>query len=532
MRYLIVVFLIAFIAINIDAQTKVDAQIGKVSYVSSQNVYVKFESTKNISVGDTLFSTRDNALVPVLVVTALSSTSCVCTSISDTALPISMEIATKNRVKRTLPKNEIVKPKAANDSIVTTDTEKNVKQSEYKQKINGSISASSYSNFSNTDVANSNRYQYNLSLDAKNINDSRLSFETYTSFRYNQNEWYLVKQDVFHALRFYSVNFRYDINKNNQLCFGRRVNPKISNIGAIDGLQFETKINKFSLGGFVGSRPNYIDYNFDFNLPQFGAYIAHNVKNSNGEMQNTFAFVNQMNSSKTDRRFAYFQHNNSLLKNLYLFGSIELDLYKNVNGKAQNTLSLTSSYVSLSYRPWRRISLSTSYDIRKNVIYYETYKSFINQIIDNETRQGLSFQANYNSLKNIYFGVRTGYRFPSKNSNESKNIYGYVTYSKVPWINVSTTIATTWLQSNYLRGNIYYLNISRDIFKGKVYVESGYQYVDYSFTGALSSLRQNIVDISVSLRLIKNLTFSIKFEETFENSNRYSRLNLQLRQRF
>lgn len=526
MKYLVVVLWLSFFAIS------VDAQVGKVSYVSSQNVYVKFESTKTISVGDTLFSTKDNALVPVLVVTALSSTSCVCTTVSDAILPVSMEITAKTKAKSIVNEKKIEKPKAINDTALVTHNEEKVKQSEYKQRINGSISASSYSNFSNTVVANTNRYQYNLTLDAKNINDSRLSFETYTSFRYNQNEWNLVKQDVFHALRFYSINLKYDINKNNQLCIGRRVNPKISNIGAIDGLQFETKMSNFSLGGFVGSRPNYIDYNFDFSLPQFGAYVAHSAKVLNGEIQNTFAFVNQMNTSITDRRFAYFQHSNSLFKSLYVFGSVELDLYKNVNGKAQNTLSLTSSYFSLNYRPWRRLSLSTSYDIRKNVVYYETYKSFINQIIDNETRQGLTFQANYNSLKKLYFGVRTGYRFPTKNSNESKNIYGYVTYSKVPWIDVSATLATTWLQSNYLSGNIYYLNISRDIFKGKVYAECGYQYVDYSFTGVLSSLKQNIGDISISWRLLKNLTFSVKFEETFEQKNKYSRLNLQIRQRF
>lgn len=510
----------------------VEAQVGKVSYVSSQNVYVKFESTKNISVGDTLFKTQNNNFVPVLIVTALSSTSCVCTSISDTVLPISFELTTKNKLKPALAKNDSFEPKVIKDTTILAVNEEKVKQSEYKQKINGSISASSYSNFSNTAVANSNRFQYNLTLDAKNINDSRLSFETYTSFRYNQNEWSVVKQDVFHALRFYSLNLKYDINKKNLLYFGRRVNPKISNIGAIDGLQYETKISKFSLGGFVGSRPNYIDYNFDFSLPQFGAYISHNAKGANGEIQNTLAFVNQMNTSKTDRRFAYFQHSNSLIKNLYFFGSVELDLYKNIEGKSQNTISLTSSYFSLNYRPWRRLSLSTSYDIRKNVIYYETYKSFINQIIDNETRQGLTFQSNYNSLKNIYFGVRTGYRFPTKNSSESKNLYGYVTYSKVPWIGVSATIATTWLQSSYLRGNIYYLNISRDIFKGQVYIDCGYQYVDYSFTGTLSSLKQNIGDISISWRLLKNLTFSVKYEETFEQSSKYSRLNLQIRQRF
>ncbi len=536
MRYLILASLIIIFAENSNAQKNGETATGKVSYVSSQNVYVKFESTKNISIGDTLFVTSENLSIPALIVTNMSSTSCVCSSIAGVNINLALEIVAKHRDKtaKVMNKIAVIKDNKLPPSHEAKDSVSNVKtkQSEFKEKINGSISASSYSNFSSINTTNSNRFQYNLTLNALNINNSRLSFETYTSFRYNQNEWNLVKKDIFHALRFYSLNVKYDITKNTQFSFGRRVNSKISSIGAIDGVQFETKINRFSLGAFLGSRPNYIDYNFDLTLPQFGAYIAHSFKMSNGEMQNTFALVNQMNNSKTDRRFAYFQHSNSLIKNLYFYSSFEIDLYKNINNKAQNTFSLTSSYLSLNYRVWKRLSFSTSYDIRKSVIYYETYKNLINQFIETQARQGLSFQANYNSLKNIYFGIRTGYRFPSNNSKASKNIYGYVTFSRIPILNISTTLATTWLQSDYLTGKIYYMNMSREFFHGKFYSELGYQYVDYNFGGALTSLKQNIADISISWRIYKKLSSSIKFEETFENRTRYSRLNFQIIQRF
>jgi hypothetical protein len=47
-----------------------------------------------------------------------------------------------------------------------------------------------------------------------------------------------------------------------------------------------------------------------------------------GIIQNTLAFIQQNNSGQTDRRFAYFQHSNSLLTGLKFFGSVECDLYK------------------------------------------------------------------------------------------------------------------------------------------------------------------------------------------------------------
>lgn len=54
---------------------------GTVTYISSQNVYVKFVSTDGISKGDTLLFQGKNGLEPGLLVKELSSISCVCTPI-------------------------------------------------------------------------------------------------------------------------------------------------------------------------------------------------------------------------------------------------------------------------------------------------------------------------------------------------------------------------------------------------------------------------------------------------------------------
>jgi hypothetical protein len=540
MKYLILGFLIVFLGENLSAQTK-NTATGKVSYLSSQNIYVKFESTKNISPGDTLFMADGNVLIPVLIVTNLSSTSCVCTSISNANFTISSQVMAKNKVKPEIEKKEkaqqeikVVKKEkilVLNDTTgPTTDTKP--KQSEFKQKINGSISASSYTYFSNLNTVYSNRFQYNLSLNAMNIGNSRISVESYISFRHEKNKWYLVQDNIFQALKIYGLSIKFDINKNTQLSIGRKINPKMSSIGAVDGLQFEKRINNFYLGAVAGTRPNFTDYNFDPNLPQYGAYIAHICKNSMGEMQNSVGFIEQMSGTKTDRRFAYFQQTNSLIKNLYFFGSVELELYKNLNDKPQNTLSLSSSYLSLSYRMFRRLSLSVSYDSRKNVIYYETYKSYINQILETEARQGMSFQVNYNTLKNISIGVRTGYRFENNNSKANKNIYGYITYSNIPGLKISTTIAATYLETSYINGQVLNANISHELFQGKIYADAGYQHVDYKFPGFETSLIQNIANLNLSWRLYKNLTFSVNFEETFEKQNKFSRLNLQIRKRF
>ena len=175
----------------------------------------------------------------------------------------------------------------------------------------------------------------------------------------------------------------------------------------MDGVQFEKTINRFAFGAFAGFRPDYMTYGFDFSLFQYGAFAAYNTKSASGYTETSLAFMQQMNNSKTDRRFLYFQHSNTLVKNLNLFATLEADLYELItdslgNETPQSTFSLTGLYISLSYRPGRNFSISGSYDARKNVMYYETYKTYVDRILENELRQGFRLQASYRITQGSY----------------------------------------------------------------------------------------------------------------------------------
>ncbi len=95
-----------------------------------------------------------------------------------------------------------------------------------------------------------------------------------------------------------------------------------------------------------GSRPDLTNYGYNPQLFQYGAYVGNIVEGKNGTMQNTLAFVEQRNGSMTDRRFAYFQHLNSMIKRISIFTSFEFDLYKLENDQPKNTLDITSIYFS------------------------------------------------------------------------------------------------------------------------------------------------------------------------------------------
>ncbi len=97
MKKIIAIFWSFFALIELNGQQAAENLIGKVSFISSQNIYVKFKSTSGISVGDTLFLTSGDKLIPALIVNNLSSVSCLCSSITDQNIPVDHIIIARAR---------------------------------------------------------------------------------------------------------------------------------------------------------------------------------------------------------------------------------------------------------------------------------------------------------------------------------------------------------------------------------------------------------------------------------------------------
>jgi hypothetical protein len=527
---------------SLRGQTPGESIEGAISFMTSQNIYVKFQSTENILKGDTLFIMQDTKLIPVLIVKDLSSISCVCTPVSSRKLSVADKILTQRKIiqPKTLKEVSVIPVLQPFPESIDTGSVKKIIPIALIQNISGRIAVSSYTNFSNVSDL-TQRMRYTFSLNARNIGDSKLSAETYISFAHKINDWSEIKNNIYNGLKVYSLSVNYAFNAKNNIWVGRRMNPMLSNAGAIDGVQYETKFKSFTAGAFAGTRPDYMDYSFNVNLLQYGGYFGHDYSSKQGlSVQTSVAFVEQMNHGMTDRRFAYLQHSNSLVKNLNFFGSVEFDLYNKVrNISSQDTTyaqnnnpALSNLYVSLRYRIIKPLSISLSYSNRQNIIYYETYKSIIDQLLDASTMQGYTLQLNYRPGKKISIGANAGYRFSTTDPKPSKNLYSYVTYSNVPWLNASATLSATLLQTSYINGNIYSLGLSRDIIPGKLYGGFGYRYVDYKFVNAETPLIQHMGEMDLTWSIMKKLSLSINYEGTFEKSRNYEMIYVNLTQRF
>ncbi len=530
-----ITLLLLFASLIFAQNTGKEKLTGKVDYISSQFYYITFTNTEGILIGDTLFIKYKKKYYPKFIVETKSSRTCA-------GKLLGRKVKKGRRVYafvKKLGKSNF--PVKSEKTIVDSEyisNKTNIKRTKAKkfkvrrQDIYGKYSLSGYSNFSNINgQTDFHHWRHSFSFYTNNFRGSRFSFSSYVTFRYRSDEWSFITSHIGHALKIYDLAVKYDFSKNTQMTFGRKINRKLSNIGAIDGLQLEIKYKGFILGGILGSRPNISDYGFNFKLLETGVYVSREDSVGNGKMTNTFSVIQQLNDFTTDRRFIYFQHSSNFVKNVYFFLSSEVDFFKHYHKFTSHEPYLTNIYASLRYRPVRWLSFSASYDARKNVIYYETYKSYIDRLIENATRQGFRLRINLRPWKYIFASVYSGYRFRKNDKVPSKNFGVSVTHSRVPFLKASVNLNYLQLNTNYLSGEVIGIRISKDLFAGMIYSTLGIRSVNYDFTN-FGKLYKKIFMLDLSLRLTKKMSLSVSYEGSFEGKDSYSNLFFNITQRF
>ncbi|MCU0329315.1 MAG: outer membrane beta-barrel family protein [Chitinophagales bacterium] len=509
---------------------------GVITYKSSKNVYVKFLSTSTIEVGDTLSLQYNTQPIKALVVKQKSTTSCVTENITDIATEIGQsvnfrfskpsEVISENKADT---KPEVIVPAVTIDSDQDTVVQSPLKNR--KQVTTGRLTFSTNASINPDNNNNFQRIRAAISLNIQNIHKSAFSVQSYLTYRHR----YGIEQQratyFYDDFKIFTLSVQYAPTDKYTIWVGRKMNNNIANMGAIDGVQAEYVLGRYIGGAFAGTRPDFTNFTFNKNLPQFGAYLVRNDKTAKGISQTSIAIAEQMNQSNTDRRFVYFQHNNSLVKNLNLFFSSEMDLYKKVNGETSHQPQLTSIYASLRYRIRNNLSLSGSYDNRRNIIYYESYQTFIDQLLAQETRQGFRLQANYSPFKKININTSAFYRYQGSNAKPTSNYIANINFNSILKKSTTASVNINLLESFYFKGMILGGRISDNFFKGKLNTEVNYRNINYTFFNTETGLKQHIAGISFSINLLKKTALMCSYEGTFEPSKAWHRYFITITQR-
>ena len=533
---IIIFFLSTF---PIQGQTNIEPIYCSVSFFSIEHVYVRFSSTDGIEIGDTLYiSKAGESSRPILTVKSLSSISTVCKRIDNTPLNIRDNVYALHKILVPNIEMDVEKSKQGlntTDQVIGKLKSDSSTSTKYNTHSEGRFSVTSYTNTSSFHTNDTQRLRYNLNLNAQNIGNTRFSFESYISYTHKLSLNGIqdnISSSIYDMLKIYTLNAKIDFGKSANISIGRRINPSMANIGAIDGIQIENTSGLFSYGAMIGYRPNPTNYWINDSLLDCGGYIAHKYIKESLIVNSSIALFNQSNNGFTDRRYAYIQHNNSIISNLYFMGSMEIDFFELKNNKPSHAFNITSTFLSLKYRPWNRLNLSLSYDARKNVYYFQTYKNMAETLLDVATRQGLRFQFTYNPWKTLYWGANIGYRLPNISFGESTNAFSHLTYYNLPLIDGAISLNGTALRTPLLNGTLMGGSYSRDIIDGKLFAEIEYQRVNYTFSNGVDPLIQDIGELSITWNLTRKLLLSASYELTFEPENKLSRVFINLSQRF
>jgi hypothetical protein len=502
---------------------------GIVTYRSAQNIYVKFDKTEGIEVNDTLYLQNKT---PAVLVKFISSRSvagdiinAVNVKIGDKMIAyITISDSTKEEEEI---KNEVAPKNESEMPDVRTIKNNSTIGARGRKTYNGRLSINSYSNSSSLGGRGDyQRWRYSLSFSATNIKETGITFNSYMIFSYRGDEWNKVTEDLGRYWKVYELGIKYEIDKKNKLWLGRNINRRVSNLGTSDGIQFEHSFSNYSAGIIAGSRPDINNMGLNAKLFQAGAYISRGDTLEGKNIEGSAGIFQQTNDFKTDRRFIYLQHSNNLINNISFFLSTEVDLYEKISGDEKNNLSLTSIFLSIRYNPIKIISLSATYDARKNIIYYETNKSFIDSLFENETRQGVRLSANVRPLNNLVFGMSGGYRHQKGDKRSSSNYTIFANYSKFPVFNSNINFNLTSLKTGYLNGTTYGIRLNKDFEDPSIGVAAGFRKVIYKFERGGGEMVSDEITGELNFRINREISINVFYEGSYQKDINFGRLVL------
>lgn len=518
------------------SQTNIEKIAGRVTFISIQKIYVGFESTIGINIGDTLFTEVNKKLLPVIRVVQTSSKSVSGEYISD--IKLAMNQAVIAFVKKEVEVSEKILPDSSSiDSLNATKMRFSTQILKSEKRITtqsrGRFSLQSYTGLNN-EFSNYSfqRWRYSFSYYSDALMDKKLIFNNYMTYSYKNSDPDKFRLSSNKHLRIYDLSFKYLINEKSSVTVGRFIDNAVSNIGAVDGALYKHKFSFFEGGIIAGRRPIWDNNSTTNILPQFGFFLSRNDSMNGSFTSNSFALFQQMYKTSIDRRFVYFQHFNDFIPLTQINFSSEVDFFSMNKGIRKSELSLTSFYFSARISVSKMLTFNASYDARKNIVYLESYKSFIDSLYENEIRQGLRLGTTVRPVRDVYVGLNFGHRFMGGDTKSSSNYNGYVTWSQVPYFLGSASLNFSRLLNSFSSGNIISARFSKPFFDGRLTTSIYASNTAWTLSTNNISISQNLFGFDITQQLFGKSFLSLNAEMINSERNINYRFFVEINTRF
>ena len=177
--------------------------------------------------------------------------------------------------------------------------------------------------------------------------------------------------------------------------------------------------------------------------------------------------------------------------------------------------------------------MTASYDNRRNIIYYETFKTYLEQLLNQETRQGVRLQINNRLSKFLTINMSAFYRYQKSQSKPTQNYVATIMLAQIMGNSSYLNINFNRMNTYYFDGDIYEIRLNKDLFKNTVSTDLSFRRVNYLFFNENQpNLHQSIVGASLNFYGRKRPSVMVSYEATFEPDQLYSRYFVTVSQRF
>ncbi|KAA3615235.1 MAG: hypothetical protein DWQ05_14840 [Calditrichaeota bacterium] len=462
-RVILLVCVLFFLPLHGHSQNK--NQIFKVKYLSKENVYLDAGSDAGLRVGDIMVVRKKDKVIAKLEIVFIAKQSASCKIITKINTVIQGDkVLLVKRKKRAVESMGKIDPgtKGTQKSEVTARSVParempKRKKKRNKTRISGSASMQYYQLRDHSErKMHFEQPTVRFRLRAKQIWGKDYNFSVRTRSRYYQRStsYNTLPREEWRN-RIYEVSFDYSNESalfNYQI--GRIISNKFSGVGYIDGAQLRLNLNsKFTTGIFAGTQPQWQYSSFQTSMEKYGGFINFvDGKYGSRRLETTLAAAGEYHSGMVSREFLYLQNSYNDGGRWNLYQSLEIDINRDWRKKVvQESLSLSSLYLSLRYKISRNVATTFSYDNRKNYYSYDT-RTLADSLFDDALRHGFRSSLSIKLNKTLRFYSNLGVRKRETDNAATVSFAGGLNKSNFfgRWVNLN--IRFSGFSNLYARG--------------------------------------------------------------------------------
>jgi hypothetical protein len=413
-----------------------------IKYISGENVYLDAGTADSLAIGDLLKIVTGDSISAELEIVFAAENSSSCKILSQTIPP---KVGDKTILSLAVPRQQLetaINPGAETSAVVAiAPPAKTAVAKAPSTRLDGSVSFQLYKwddlNSSNLDFTQPG---FRFNLKARQISGSNFSLFARSTSRHNQrtrsynsdvpkSEW---RNRIYQLALVYADNkapFYFEL--------GRVISNNLSGVGYIDGILVQKSLSdKFNIGGFGGTQPEWQYSDFQTSIQKYGAYLGYSYGDiKRNKLESTLAFAGEYHSSTVSREFIYLRNTLNLSSRWNFFQSSEIDINRGWRKeKSGKSLAISNLFVSGRGRFGKHLSAGLSVDNRKNYWTYEL-KSLADSLFDDILRRGFRADLSIKPGKGYFISPNFGY---NKRSSDGKATISYgISLNKSNFISAS-----------------------------------------------------------------------------------------------